>query len=429
MSDPLSNDLASLKIDRDAPASGQRSGLPKALLGLVLGVALLFGGYLFAAPMLEAKFFKTEVELTEVVVVSPAEASVELTSSGYVVPQRVSEVAPKVPGRVASVHVIQGQQVKAGDLLFELDPADEQAQIHAAKSRVAAAAARAATAKAQAETARAELAEVQLRANREKSLADQGISPGSVAQDLNARAASLERAVRAADAVAQAGAAEVAAANAELKTLETNVQNLSLLAPIDGTVLNKPPEIGEFVGPQPAGVSVDMGGVEVADFSSLVVETDVPEQRLYLVKVGGPAEIVLDAFPQRRYRGQTVEITPRVDRAKATVMVKVKFVDAAEGALPDMSARVSFLSNAVDADAIKAPPKTVVPANAITQRAGSKVVFVVENDKVRMAPVQVGPEMGRGFELLSGPSPGTKLVANPPETMNDGQRIKERTPS
>src|SRR5207247_984876 len=135
--------------------------------------------------------------------------------------------------------------------------------------------------------------------------------------------------------------------------------------------------VGEFVGPQPAGIAVDMGGVQISDFSSLVAEIDVPEGRLHLVKMGGPAEIQLDAYPDRRYRGKTLEVTPTVDRSKATVTVRVSFVDPPDGALPNMAARVSFLENEVDADAIKAPPKTIVPGKAIADRNGAKVVFVV----------------------------------------------------
>src|SRR5690606_10913834 len=127
--------------------------------------------------------------------------------------------------------------------------------------------------------------------------------------------------------------AEVKAAQALVAALRVNLDSYVVKAPISGTVVNKPPEVGEFVGPQPAGVAVDMGGVEIADFSSLMVETDVPEQRLSLVKIGGPAEIVLDAYPDRRYRGKAVEITPKVNRANATVTVKVAFVDEKDGVL------------------------------------------------------------------------------------------------
>src|SRR6185503_20003808 len=113
-----------------------------------------------------------------------------------------------------------------------------------------------------------------------------------------------------------------------------------------GTVLNEPPEVGELVG-------TDIGGgrdkvIELADFSTLMVETDVPEARLHMVEVGSPCEIALEAFPTRRYRGEAVEISPRVNRDKATVEVKVKFVDPAADVLPDMAARVSLLTKALD---------------------------------------------------------------------------------
>jgi len=165
---------------------------------------------------------------------------------------------------------------------------------------------------------------------------------------------------------------------------------------------------------------------EIADFSSLIVETDVPEGRLYLIKPGGPCEISLDAYPGKRYRGQTVEIGHKVDRAKATVTVKVKFVDSTEGALPDMSARTSFLSEELSADAIREKPKTVVPAIAIREQDGNKFVFVVVDGVVRQKSVKVGPPFGSGFELIEGPQPGTRVVSNPPPSLSDGQRIKEK---
>jgi hypothetical protein len=124
--------------------------------------------------------------------------------------------------------------------------------------------------------------------------------------------------------------------------------------------------------------------------------------------------------------GVTAEITPQVNRSKATVIVRVGFVDEKEGVLPDMAARVSFLSQALDAKAMKEPPKIVVPSSALAERGGGKVVFVVEEDVVRMTPVKLGPSFGRGYELVEGPRAGTRLVASPPETLADGQRIKEK---
>jgi HlyD family secretion protein len=410
VSDQLSSDLASLKIDRSS-GSGSRSLPWRWLIWIALLGGLAAAAYGFGLPALQTSLLKTEVQLTEVSTQRPGQASVELTSSGYVEPQLVSRVAPKIPGRVANVHVREGDRVKRGALLLELEHADREAAIDSARMRALAATARVAT-------ARANLAETRLQAKRQRALAVQGVSPAATAEDLEARAESLEQAVLASEA-------EVKAASAEVSALRVDLQYMRVLAPIDGTVLNKPPEVGELVG-------TDIGGgrdkvIELADFSTLMVETDIPESRLHLVKVGSPAEITLDAFPGRRYRGEAVEISPRVVRAKATVEVKVKFVDEAEGVLPDMSARVSFLAEAIDAEALKAKAKTVVPASAVTERNGAKVVFVLEGQAVRLRTVTLGEKLGSGYELLQGPEPGTRLVAEPPPGLVDGQQVKEKS--
>jgi len=366
------------------------------------------------------------VSYTEVSSVSPAEASVQLTSAGYVVPQRISHVAPKVPGRVARVHISQGQAVKPGDLLLTLDSTDDAASLAAARSSVKAAWARVESAKATAATLRAELEEGRLLAARQTRLAKEGVTASGAAEDAAAHVASLERRAEAAKAEAAAAAADADARSADTAAMETRMANLVIKSPIAGVVITKPPQEGEVVTPQPAGVTIDMGSVQIADFDTLMVETDVPEQRLQMVKIGTPTEIVLDAFPSRRFRGVTAEITPQVNRSKATVVVRVGFVDEKDGVLPDMAARVSFLNQALDPQAMKEPPKIVVPSSALAERAGGKVVFVVEEDAVRMVPVKLGPSFGRGFELVEGPRPGTRLVASPPDTLADGQRIKEK---
>lgn len=412
MPDQLSTDLSALRIDRNPATRATRRRLGTVAAGLLIAGALV-GAFVFGLPFLEGKLFKTEVSITEIARVSPAQASIELTSTGYVIAQSESAVGAKVPGKVIEVTVKQGDSVKAGEVLFQIDPADHQASIASAQSQAAAA-------RARTEAARVRLQEIEIQARRARLLADQGVAPASNAEDLEARVSTLRGEAAAAEAEARASSALVGA-------LRVNLESYTVRAPISGKVVNRPPELGEFVGPQPAGVSVDMGGVEIADFDSLMVETDVPEQRLSQVKIGGPAEIVLDAYPARRYRGKAVEVTPKVNRAKATVTVKVAFADPAEGVLPDMSARVSFLSEELDQSALDEPPKTIVPASALVEVGGAHVVYVVDGGKVRVVPVTLGPAFGSGFELLKGPAPGTRIVQQPPQNLSDGQAIKERT--
>jgi HlyD family secretion protein len=420
MADDLHRDLMSLKIDREAPAP--RSG-GKWIVWLLVAAGVA-GAVVFAKPVLEATLFKTEVSVTEISRVSPAQGSIDLTASGYVQADISSKVAPKLPGRVASVHVKQGERVELGQILLELDPADEKANIQTAQSQVSASLAQAQSARARGAVAEAQLQEAVVQATRERRLADERVVGFAAADDLEARVSSLRQSVDAAKAEARAAGAQAQALQSQVNALQTSLGNLTLRAPISGTVINRPPQVGEYVGPQPPGVTVDMGGIRIADFTTMLVETDIPEGRLGQVKVGGPAEIVLDAYPDRRYRGKVREVTPQVDRAKATVVVKVAFADDPKGALPDMSARVSFLAKELDQEAMKAPPKTIVPGTALIDRAGSKVVFVVEDGKARMRAVTLGPAFGTGFELASGPNPGTQIVNNPPATLADGQSVK-----
>jgi HlyD family secretion protein len=403
MADQLSSDLASLRIDRKSQARPARSWGGAVATVVVIGA--LAAGAAVAYPRIAASVFKQEISMTEISMISPAQASISITSSGYVVPQVLSRVGAKIPGRIARVLVKEGDLVKAGDLLLELEDADQRAAIAAAQARVGAASARASA-------SRANIAEVRLQADRQKVLVDSGAMGRASLDDLLARVTAMEKLAHASDA-------EIRAAQAEVESLRVLLQDRIVKAPIAGTVISKPPEVGEMTATLPFLV-------ELADFESLVVETDVAESRLPNVKIGAPCEIVLDAYPSKRLSGKAIEIGKRVNRAKATIVVKVAFTDDKTGVLPDMAARVSFLTKEISAEAMKEPPKRIVPVSAVVERAGAKVVFVVDQGRVKMTGVRVGAESSGGFELLDGPPPGTKLVSNPPADLQDGQKIKEK---
>ncbi|WP_437575206.1 efflux RND transporter periplasmic adaptor subunit [Sorangium sp. So ce887] len=404
MSDKLSSDLASLRIQRDVDPD-RRSPLRTALIA-VLALAAVAGAAVLVAPRAQSAIFKTEVATTEIALVSPAQASISVTSTGYVVPQVVSRVGAKLPGRIARVYVKEGDVVKAGDPLVDLDDADQKSLVAAAHAKVAAARARAVA-------SRASIVEVEQQVARERALVERQVTGRAAMEDLTARAHSLTQSAAAAEA-------EVKAAAADVESLRITLADRKIVAPINGTIMSKPPEIGEVVGLELPHL------VEIADFTSLVVETDVPETRLHLIEPGKPCEVVLDAYPSKRHRCTTVEIGKRVNRAKATIPIKVKFVGEAKEALPEMSARVSFLAEALSEEAMKEPPKRVVPEAAVVERAGAKVVFVVDQGAVKRVPIKVGGPAPGGLELLDGPAPGTRLVVKPSADLEDGQKIKEK---
>ena len=410
MTDRLSNDLAALRIARESGAPP--SPWPKRLIILAVLVAIGWGSWRFGYPMVEARVFKPEVEVTQIVIVSPSQAEAKLTSTGYVVPQRISRVGAKTPGRIKKMHVAEGTRVQAGMVLAELEGADLRAQLQTAKARVL-------TARAQVQKAKAELADATQKAKRERKLAVAGVGAAAAAEDLEARVLPAQKDVAAAEAAVRAAEAEVA-------SIEVSLDYLTIVSPISGIVTSKPSQEGELVGIQAASL------VEITDFDSLLIETDVPEGRLHLIKPkteteeGDPCEITLDAFPTERYLGSVVEIAPKINRAKATITVKVAFDEPNARALPDMAARVTFLSERPDKADMDEPARVIVPEIALTERDGNQVVFVLEDGTAKMHPVELGDAIGTGFELRKGPPAGAIVVRDPSSALFDGQKVKQK---
>ena len=407
VSERLNDDLASLRIQRDAPRPRGTSSVKKVFVALVILAALGAAGVV-GAKKLEGQVFKQDVKTTEVSIISPSQAEVQVTATGYVIPQRTSKVGSKIPGRLSKVNVKEGDTVKEGDVIAQLEDADQRSAITAAGSRVGVSQARVSSAKAN-------LVELGQQIEREKSLVQSGAVGKANLDDMTARQKALAEQVRAAEA-------ETNAAQADMGTFGIGLKDRVIIAPISGRIVAKPATVGEFVG----GIGSMTNIAEIVDFTSLVVETDVPEARLHLIKLGGPCEIVLDAYPNRRLRGVAAELGQKVNRQKATIVVKVKFTDEITDVLPEMSARVSFLSKAITDDALKEAPKKVVPKESVVDRGGQKVLFTVDSGKLHATVVKVGQPVGdSAVELLDGPPPGTRIVQKPLPETEDGQRIKE----
>jgi RND family efflux transporter MFP subunit len=162
--------------------------------------------------------------------------------------------------------------------------------------------------------------------------------------------------------------------------------------------------------------------VSIADMSSLEVEADVSESNLSQVKPGQPCEIQLDALPEQHFRGEIHMIVPTADRSKATVMVKVRFIDKDSRILPEMSAKVAFLSRPVKSDEQK--PRTALNRAALINRGEKKKVFLVKGDRIFKTAVSLGPEIGDMIEVLDGVKAGDNVVLNPPNGLKNGSKIK-----
>jgi RND family efflux transporter MFP subunit len=186
--------------------------------------------------------------------------------------------------------------------------------------------------------------------------------------------------------------------------------------------LTKHADIGDIVTPLGAAANAKAAVVTIADMSSLEVEADVSESSLHLLKAGQPCQIQLDALPESLFRGVIRTIVPTADRTKATVMVKVGFVDIDPRILPEMSAKVAFLTRPIKSDEMK--PRTVVHSGTLVTRENLQVAFLLSGNHVVETPVRIGETFGEYTEILSGLKEGDRVVIKPLNAIKNGTKIK-----
>lgn len=397
-------DLSQLKIDKTAAAArparriGRRYWIMGVLAGAVLAV-LFFSGILRPA---------REVQVVTIQQTYPSQAITRLNASGYVVAQRKAAVASKATGRLIWLGVEEGSRVKKGDILARLESEDVAASAKQAAENLK-------NSRTALDQAGAEFHDAQLSYNRQKSLFSQGIVAEA---DFDAAQARFRKA-KAAVAGARAG---IGAAAAALDAARVAVEFTMIRAPFDAVVLTKNADVGDIVTPFAAAANAKAAVVTLADMGSLQVEVDVSESSIEQVRPGQPCEIQLDALPDTRFRGTVHMIVPTADRSKATVLVKVRFDETDRRILPEMSAKVAFLSRPLGNGERK--PRVTVASAAVAERHGGKVVFLVKDDRAVETPVTLGERLGEAVELVRGAKPGDRVVSNPGAGLKDGSRIK-----
>ena len=405
----VADELKSLRIERNEPRHTLPGWAPAAIAIAVVGVVALVGWRVLAP-----RIFVPEVETTAISLVSPAQAQQLLVATGYVVPQRQANISPRIGGRIAQLFVEDGTIVKKGQLLAVLEDQDFKAQVLQANAD-------ARSAEAREKKAEVDLVDAQRAFDREKVVQAKGVSTPAALDQVTAR-------LDGAKATLNAARSETVAAKARVEVAKVNLDNCYVRAPFDGRITQKLTDIGEIVfGAVGAGAGGRGGIASLADFSTLQVEADVSESQVAKLALGTPAEIVLDAFPDRRFRAKVAEVRPRVDRAKATVTVKVAFVDDTKDVLPDMGAKVTFLAKELDEAAVNAKPIAAVQADAVVERGENKVVWVLgPDDLIRSVNVVTGAPMGGLVALREGPPAGTKVVRRPDGDLRPGMRVKEK---
>jgi HlyD family secretion protein len=395
-------DLTNFRINRELAPIRSRRRRRWIWWGLV--AVLAAGG----AAWYEMQPKVVTVQATPIVTTFPSQQFVLLNATGYVVAQRKAAISSKATGRLEWLGVAEGSRVKAGDVIARIDARDVIAQAESAQANVRAA--RAALNQAQAEETDA-LAQLK----RYQELLAKGFVSAATVDTAKGRAD------RATAGVASARA-NIAAAEANARNSQVSVDYTVIRAPFDGVILSKSANVGDLVTPFSNATDSKGAVVSMADMSTLEVEADVAESSLAKIKVGQPAEIILDALPDSRFRGRISRIVPTIDRAKATVMTKVRFDQIDPRILPEMSAKVSFLSQEVTPE--QQQPLVAVNADALTQRDGRTVVFVIRDGKAVAVPVTPGQKIGDLTAISGAVKNGERAVASPTAALSSGALVK-----
>jgi RND family efflux transporter MFP subunit len=398
-------DIAKLKIEKTDKITGAKRRRKKPYVIAVIALLLLTAGGLYFSGIIAPA---VSIDVTTVSQVYPSQSLSVLNASGYIVAQRKAAVASKVTGRLVEMHVEEGQKVKQGEVIARMENADVSAFRNQAAANVN-------TAKATLEQVKADRDNALKEYERSKELLAAGFVSRSDYEAVETRYRRALEGVKAAESAVQAGAAA-------LQNADVGIDYTLIRAPFDAIVLTKNADVGDIVTPIGAAANAKAAVVTIADMNSLQVEVDVSETSITAIRAGQPCDIQLDALPNQRFRGEVYTIVPTVDRSKAAVLVKVRFLDKDPRMLPDMSAKVSFLSRRLQPAEMK--PRLAANQSALIDKGNGTVVYLLDGNRIKETPVRVGPKLGEMTEILSGLKEGDRVAIKPSKGLKDGSRIK-----
>ncbi|HEY8048584.1 MAG TPA: efflux RND transporter periplasmic adaptor subunit [Ramlibacter sp.] len=336
-------------------------------------------------------------------------AGAVLQATGYVTAHRQATVSAQITGTLTKVLIEEGESVKQGQVIAQLEDNGLRAAYEVARANARAA-------QAQVEQARAQLAQAKSDAQRQDELVAKGMVSRQAAEQsrtaLAAAAATLDARVR-----------EAEAARAQESQAKVNFDYTVIRAPFSGVITEKAAQVGEIVSPLSAGGGFTRTGIgTIVDMDSLEVDVDVNEAYIGQVTPNMAAQAVLDAYPDWRIPAHVIAVVPTADKGKATIKVRVA-VDVKDSRLvPNMAARVSFLGKKPEG-AAQALGGVLVPPQAIVQRDGHSVVFVVTGGHAVQRSVTPGQDVGSMKLVPRDVSVGDKVIVAPPDSLRDGAAV------
>jgi HlyD family secretion protein len=447
--DAKHQELEGLRIDRSAihqepPTWSKRIIIGGIALVVFLGVIAL-AYRMFSSDAPEVSVVRAEAQSNSV------GGSTILSATGYIVAHHKINLNSKVTGRVKWIGVEKGDKVKEGQVLVRLEDDEFRAQYEQAQGAADNAKAyllelqngsrpeEIQQAQHNLDEAKATLVNDKITLERTQNLVNQGVLSKQALDDATGKFEADQQRVNSLDKgfqLAKIGprAEEILRAKGSLAQAQGQADyTKSLLdatvirAPVTGTILDRAAEKGELV--TSGFASTAEGGpqglvVSLADLNDLQVELDIAQDDFSKLGPTQKGIVTVDAYPDRKYDGAIAQISPEANRQKATVQVKVQIQNPDAYLRPDMNATVKFLADETkNTSTTSQPAGAFVPATAIHDHDGKKVVFLAFNDKALLRQVQISSQRSGGF-IVQGLNGGETVITTAPENLKDGDKIK-----
>jgi len=368
-----------------------------------------------------------------------------VTASGEIVATRFADIGSASMGRLVSLTVKEGDRVKTGQVLAQIDPVQAASSAEGATASLRALESEASAAATQIKASQAELAAAEARAadaaralKRARELRQAGLIAQSELDTAQATADTAAAQVRGAEAAISrleqsktAAERRVAQGRAEVSRTRDQLSKTDITAPIDGVVTRLDVEEGEMVV---IGVQNQPGTIlmTISDLSAINAEVKVAEADVLRLSIGNTATATLEALPGREFPGTVVEIgasaLPQVGTQAAAREFKVKV--QLEGELQTLRPGLTC-----DAEILVAERANVltVPLQAVVQRPGPSGtpdtgVFVVTDNVARFTPAKTGIIGGLTVEIEGVPE-GASIISGPFQVLReiqDGAQVRTK---
>lgn len=381
----------------EEPGAGSHGGrrLWGVILVLLAGAAAALGFFIYsgiggrlqAATILKQR--TEEAAVSDIAVIHPKEnpPTEEITLPGGTQPYTSSPIYARANGYLVQWFHDIGARVKKGELLAVIDTPELDKQLQQAHADL--------------ETAKSNLALAKITADRWQGL----IKTRSVSQQ------STDQAVESLGATE----ATVESSAANVRRLEDLVSFERVYAPFDGIITARNTDIGWLIdaGANPPGSQL----FQLAEIRTLRVFVAVPQVYSRAARIGAPASITVDEFPNQTFHGTITRTSNSIDLASRTLNTEVD-VDNPTGQLfPGAYVQVH----------LKLPVKSravTIPSSAVLFRSQGLQVAVVRNGRADLIPIAIGRDYGATVEVISGLTPADPVVLSPPDSLITGVPVR-----